>query len=64
MRKISVVGVTKTFNTGHISRACILCLFQCIQPRERSARRNSCLLASVKARIGFLSSSVVLSYCP
>lgn len=61
MRKFSVVGVTITFNTGCVSRSCLLCLFQCIQHRECSARRNSCLLASVKARIGFLSSSVLSS---
>lgn len=55
MRKMSIVWVTMTFNPGRISRSCILCAsFECIQPRVCSAIRNSCLVASVKALMGFL----------
>lgn len=57
--KMSVVWVTITFNPGRISR-CIFCVsFECIQPRVCSARRNSCLFASVKAPMGLFLRAIV-----
>ena len=55
--KMSIVWVT--FNPGRISR-CIFCVFfECIQPRVCSARRNSCLVASVKAPMGLFLRAIV-----